>query len=83
MLKRNQTLEDGRISAKEAKNGGSKDKRRITRKECQRLVSKFEMEGFMAHKMFVKSCALPKEEGDAEREYEAMHEAIFFSSWLR
>ena len=26
---------------------------------------------------------LPKEEGDAVREYKAMHEEIFLSSWLR
>ena len=27
--------------------------------------------------------ALPKEEGDAVREYKAMHEESFLSSWLR
>ena len=30
--------------------GGSKDKKRITRNEYQRLVNKFEMEGCMAQK---------------------------------
>ena len=51
MLKKNQTLEEGRVPAKEAKNriiGGTR--KRITREKCQRLVNKFEMEGFMAQK---------------------------------
>ena len=58
-------------------------KKRITRKENQRLVNKFEMEGFMAQKglwNFAKDKILrergelPKEEGDAAREYKATHE---------
>ena len=47
MLKRIHVLEDGRVLATEAKIGGSKDKkRRITRKEYQMVLNKFEMEGF-------------------------------------
>ena len=40
MLRFIQVFEDGRVPAKEA--------RRITRKEYQRLLHKFEMEGFIA-----------------------------------
>ena len=51
MLKRIQTLEDGRVPAKEVKNWRIEaQKKRITRKEYQRLLNKFEMEGFMAQK---------------------------------
>ena len=93
MLKRIQTLEDGRIPAKEANNWRIEgQKRRITRKEYQRLVNKFEMEGFMAQqilwnlakeKTMKERCAFPKEGGNAVRVYEAMHEEHFLSSWLR
>ena len=57
-------------------------KRRIIRKEYRRLLNKFEMECFYGAKRIVESCerkilrergALPKEEGDAIREYKAMH----------
>ena len=53
--------------------GRLKGKRRITRKEYQRLLNKFEMEGFMAQKgswnlvrekMLRDRGALPTEEGD-------------------
>ena len=51
MLTRIQVLEVGRVPAKEAKSWIIEgQKRRITRKEYQRLVNKFEMEGFMAQK---------------------------------
>ena len=62
MLKRIQTLEDGRIPAKEAKNWRIEgQKRRITRKEYQRrVVNKFEMEGFVALKRLVESCETKK-----------------------
>ena len=51
MLKIIPILEDGRIPAKEANNWRIEgQKRRITRKEYQRLMNKFEMEGFMAQK---------------------------------
>ena len=49
IIKRIQTLEDGRVPAKEAKDWRIKGQmKRITRKEYQRLVNTFEMEGFMA-----------------------------------
>ena len=49
MMKRTQTLEDGGVPAKEAKNCRIEgQKKRITRKEYQRLTNKFEMEGLMA-----------------------------------
>ena len=72
MSKRIQVLEDGRVPAKKAK--------------------KFEMEGFMAHKELWNLAreevmrdrgVLPQEEGDVNREYKAMHEENFLSSWLR
>ena len=51
MLKRIQVLKDGGVPAKEARNWRIEgQKRRITRKEHQRLQNKFEMEGFMAQK---------------------------------
>ena len=81
MLKRIQILEDGRVPAREAKKSKVEgQKRRITRKECQRLLNKFEMEGFMAekglwnlakNKALQDRGALPREEGDAVREYKA------------
>ena len=51
MLKRIQVLEGGRVPAKEARAWKIEgQKRRITRKEYQRLPDKFEMEGFLAQK---------------------------------
>ena len=61
------------------------------RKEYQRLLNKFEMEGFMSEKglwnlvrekVLRERGALPKGEGDVIREYNAMHEDNFLS-WLR
>ena len=50
MLKRIQTLE-GRVPAEEATNWRIEvKKKRITRKESQRVVNQFEIEGFMAQK---------------------------------
>ena len=93
LIKRIQTPEDGRVPAKEAKDWRIEgQKKRITRKEYQRLVNKFEMEGFMARKglwnlakenTLKERRDLPKEEGDSVREYKAMHEENFLSSWLR
>ena len=46
MLKRIQTLEEGRVPAKETKNWRIEgEKKRITRKEYQRRLNNFEMEG--------------------------------------
>ena len=51
MMKRIQILEEGRVPAKEAKNWRIEgEKRRITRKEFQRLLNNFEMEGKIAQK---------------------------------
>ena len=56
-------------------------KRRITRKEHQRLLKKLEMEGFMAQKRLWNLTrnkalqdrgVLPREEGDTIREYKAI-----------
>ena len=68
----------------------------MTRKEYQRLLNNFEMEGFRKRfhgakkdcgisleKRCQDSGALPKEEGDVIRKYKAMHEDNFLSSWLR
>ena len=92
MMKIIQTLEDGSVPAKEATNWRIEGQKKIiTRKEYQRLVNKFEMEGFMAQKvlrnlakeMNLTEEKLSKEEGDAVREYKATHEENFLSSWLR
>ena len=46
-----QTLEEGRVPAKETKTWRIEgEKRIITRKEYKRLLNNFEMEGFMAQK---------------------------------
>ena len=51
MRKRLQTLEEGRVPANEAKNRIIEgEKKRITRKEYQRLLNNFEMEGLIAQK---------------------------------
>ena len=51
LLKRIQISEDGRVPGMEAKHWRIEgEKKRITRKEYQRLVNKFEMEGLMAQK---------------------------------
>ena len=51
MLTRIQVLEDGRVPAKESRSWRIEgQKRGITRKEYQRLLNKFEMEGFMTQK---------------------------------
>ena len=48
MKKRIQVLEDGRVPAKKARDCKIEGQnRRVTRKEYQRLLNKFEMEGFM------------------------------------
>ena len=88
-----QTLEDGRVPAKEAKNWRIEgQKKRITRKEYQRLVNKFDKEGLMAQKrlwnlakekIMKERGELLDEEGDAVREFQAMHEQHFWSNWLR
>ena len=56
MLKRIQILEDGRVSAKEAKNWKIEgQKRTITGKGCRRLLNEIEMGGFMAQERSVES----------------------------
>ena len=77
MLEWIHVLEDGRVPAKEAKNWEIEgQKRRITRKEYQRLLNKFEMEGFMAQRglwnlsgerVLQDRGRLPKEECDVIR----------------
>ena len=66
--------------------------RKVTRKEYQRLLNKFEVEGFMAqkglwnlvrNKALQERGALPGEEVDTIKEFEAMHEENFLGSWLR
>ena len=48
MMKRIQTLEDGRVPAKEAKTWTIEGQNQESQKKYQRLVKKFEIEGFMA-----------------------------------
>ena len=89
-----QILEEGRVPTKEAKNWRieGKKKERIAGKVYQRLANKFEMEGSMAQKgmrnlakekIMKERGELPNEVGDAVREYKAIHEENFWSSWLR
>ena len=50
-----QTLEEGRLPANGTKNWRIEgEKKRITRKEYQRLLNNFEMEGLMAQKGLVE-----------------------------
>ena len=74
MWKRIQTLEEGRVPAKEAKNWIIEgEKTRIVRKEYQRLSHNFEMEGLMTQKglwnlakekIMMERGELPSEEGN-------------------
>ena len=73
MLKRILILEDGKVLAKETKTWKIGQKRRITYKEVKRRwLIEFEMEGFMAHKVYGISQekivagqrSIAKEEGD-------------------
>ena len=78
IMKRNQTLEEGRVPVKEAKNWRVEgEKNRITRKEYKKLLNNFEMEGLMSQKglwnlakerIMKERGKLPNEEGDAVRE---------------
>ena len=91
MLKRIQVLEEDRIPADEAGSWNVEgQKRRITMKVFRRLWNECETGGFMAQKglwnvarekMLEDRGALPKEDGDQLREYKAMHEENFLSSW--
>ena len=55
VMKRIQALEEGRVPAKETKNWRiDGEKKKITRKEYQRLLKNFEMEGFNGRKRFVE-----------------------------
>ena len=89
--KRIQTLDEGRIPAKEAENLMIEGQTRtITRKEHRRLWNEFGRGGFMAQKglwnvarekMLQDRDALTQEEGDIVREHKGMHEENFLSSW--
>ena len=88
MLKRIQVLQDGMVSAKEARNLKIEgQRRRITRKEYKWLLIKFEIEVFMAQKglwnLARENILQDRREGDVIREYEAMHEDNLPSSRLR
>ena len=92
MLSRIQTLEEGRVPTKEAKNWRIEGaKKRITRKEYQRLLNKFKMECLMAQKglwnlakeKMKERGELTNEKGDVVREYEAMHDEDFWSKTCR
>ena len=85
---------EGGRSLPRMREGGKivEQKSRVTRKECKRLREEFEVGGFMAQKglwniakkrMFEDGEALPKEDGDLLREYQAMHEKNFLCSWPR
>ena len=64
VLKIIQVLEDGRVPAKEARSWRIEgQKRRITRKEYQRVLHQFEMEGFYGAKRIVESCERKDLEG--------------------
>ena len=58
MLKRIQVLEDGRVPAKEATKWEIERQKRVNHeKRVQKLLNKFEMEGFMAQ----KDCGISQE----------------------
>ena len=82
LITRIQILEDGRVLAKEARNGKIEgQKRRLFRKEYRRLSNEFELEGLTAQKkgygtLREERGALPKGRSDVIREHKAMHEAI-------
>ena len=62
MLRIIQTLEDGSVPAKEAKNWRIEgQKKRVTGKEYQRLLNKFEMESFMAQRSMWNLCVRNRE----------------------
>ena len=92
-MMKNPTLEEGRVPAKEVKNWRIEgEKKRIASKEFQRLLNNFEMEGLTAQKglwnlakekLMNERGELPSEEGDVVREFKAMHEEDFWSSWPR
>ena len=87
MLKLILTLEEERVLAKNARGWKIEgQRRRVTRKQCKRLREEFEVGGFMAQKglwniakkrMLEGRGALPREDGDLLREYQAMHEENF------
>ena len=85
MMKRIQTLEEGRVPAKETIIGESREK------EYKRLLNNFDMEGKtalkgmwnLAKEKIKERGELSNEDGDVVREYKAMHEEDFWSSWLR
>ena len=81
LLKRIQILEDSRVLVTEAKNWKSEGKRREYKKELLEKVK--ESVERAREKMLQDRGALPNEEGDIVREYKAMHEEHFLSSWLR
>ena len=94
MQKRTQILEDGRFLPKKPKNERLKEKeeKELRGRKKERLLNEFEMVGFLAQKglrnlargkMLQDRGALPKEEGDIVREYKAMYEENFLSSWLK
>ena len=63
-------------------------KRRITRKKVSEACGRFHgakkgVWNLAREKILRERGALPKEEGDTVREYQAMHEDNFMSSWLR
>ena len=92
MVKIIQTLDKGKVPAKEAKNWRiGREKKRITRQENKSVLNNFEMEGLMAQKglwnlakeKMRERGEWPNEGGDVVREYKAMHDEGFWSSWLR
>ena len=82
MLKRISPLEEERVPAKNSRGWKiARQKKRVTRMECKRLGKEFEVGGSMAQKelwnikksMLEHRGALPREDGDLLREYQAMH----------
>ena len=92
-LKRILILEEERVPARNARGREIEgQKKRVIRKDYKRLREEFEVEGFMARRgswhiakkrMLEDRGALPREDGDLLREYQAMHEENFCGSWLR
>ena len=92
IVKENKFSRKKESQPKKQRIGESREKRKITRKEYERLLNNFEMEGLMAQnglrnlakeKIKKEGRELPNEEEDVVREHKAVHEEDFWSSWRR
>ena len=92
MMKRIQILEEARVPSQRGKELENRKRKEKNCEKRKRPINIFEMDCLMAQKglwnlekekIMKGREELPKEEGDAVREYKAMHEEDFWSNWLR